>query len=173
MLSILIPLETRERAIGETLASLVPGVVSGLVRDVTLIDACADPALAALSDESGCRYCGHGDIRAAALVGLRGDWLMFLRPGIVMVEPWSGRLRESLAATGPGAAIFRLPRGGRRGSAVFPGWFEPAINRIGAVVVPRQSIAAIEPAWPAQVHRLVTKVAHNLYDGCAADLRAG
>ncbi len=172
MLSVLIPFEARERAIGETLASLVPGVVSGLVRDVTLIDACADPGLAALCDESGCRYCGHGDIRAAALVGLRGEWLMFLRPGIVMVEPWSGRLRESLAAAGSGAALFRLPRR-RRGLAVISSWFEPAINRIAAVVIPRQCIAAIEPAWPAQVYRLVTKVRHNIYDGCAADLRLG
>jgi len=173
MLSILIPLETKERAIGETLASLVPGVVSGLVRDVTLIDVCGDPALAALCDESGCRYCGDGESRGAALFGLRGEWLMFVRPGIVMVEPWSGRLRECLAAAGPGAAIFRLPRRVRRGLADFSGWFDPAIKRIGAVVVPRRHIKAIEPGWPAQVHRLVTKGPHNIYDGCVADLRVG
>jgi hypothetical protein len=174
MLSILIPFETRERAIGETLASLVPSVVDGLVRDVTLIDRCADPALAALSEESGCRYCGHGDRRTAPLVGLRGEWLMFLRPGIVMVEPWSARLRECLAvAAGPGAAIFRLPRRARRGLAGFADWFEPAVGRMGAVVLPRQRVTAVEPAWPVQIHRLIKQAPHNTYDGCVADLRAG
>jgi hypothetical protein len=174
MLSILIPFETRERAIGETLASLVPGVVDGLVRDVTLIDRCADPALAALSEESGCRYCGHGDGRSAALVGLRGEWLMFVRPGIVMVEPWSGRLRECLAAAaGPGAAVFRLPRRPRRGLAGVTVWFEPAVGRMGAVVLPRQRVSTVEPAWQRQIHRLVRQAPHNIYDGCVADLRAG
>jgi hypothetical protein len=171
MLSVLIPFEARERAIGETLASLVPGVVGGFVRDVTLIDSCADPALAALSEESGCRYCGNGDRTRAPLVGLRGEWLMVMRPGIVMVEPWSGRLRECLAAAaGPGAAIFRLPRRTKRGLA---DWFEPAVGRMGAAVLPRRRVTALEPAWAMQIHRLVKQAPHYIYDDCVADLRAG
>ncbi|HUI95228.1 MAG TPA: glycosyltransferase, partial [Xanthobacteraceae bacterium] len=117
MLTVIIPTHNSERALVPTLAMLVPGVMSGTVREVIVADAGSTDATARVVDVAGCAIMVSGAPLAARLKAAagaaRGSWLMFLRPGVVLDAAWveeATRLIEDAALRGiveAQAAVFR------------------------------------------------------------------
>jgi glycosyltransferase involved in cell wall biosynthesis len=118
MLSVIIPTLNSERMLVPTLAMLVPGAMSGVVRDVVLADAGSTDATAEIADIAGCIVIsspapaplGHRLREAAAAA--RASWLMFLRPGIVLDATWVDETARFIAESGRDqrvslAAVFR------------------------------------------------------------------
>jgi glycosyltransferase involved in cell wall biosynthesis len=92
MISVIIPTMNNERSLVPTLAMLVPGAMSGLVRDVTLADAGSTDDTAAIADAAGCNMLVSksplGPRLREAAASARGPWLMFLRSGTVLDTDW-------------------------------------------------------------------------------------
>jgi glycosyltransferase involved in cell wall biosynthesis len=120
MLSVIIPTLNSERTLVPTLAMLVPGAMSGVVRDVVLADAGSTDATAEIADIAGCIVIsspapapapfGHRLREAAAAA--RASWLMFLRPGIVLDATWVDETARFIAESDRDqrvslAAVFR------------------------------------------------------------------
>jgi glycosyltransferase involved in cell wall biosynthesis len=117
MLSVVIATENAERVLVPTLAALVPGATTGIVREVIVADAGSSDATAMIADAAGCRIdvmvapLGHRLRQAAA--GARAPWLMFLRPGAVPDWTWVEETRrfieqaELRGRTDARAAAFR------------------------------------------------------------------
>jgi glycosyltransferase involved in cell wall biosynthesis len=115
MLSVIIPTLNNERMLVATLAMLVPGAMSGVVREVTIVDGGSIDATLEIADAAGCTVMvsteplGSRLNRAAA--GARAPWLMFLRAGTVLDVTWleeAARFIEEAEPTGgEAAAVFR------------------------------------------------------------------
>src|SRR5215469_6474723 len=92
MLTVIIPTHNSERALVPTLAMLVPGVMSGTVREVIVADAGSTDATAQVVDVAGCAMMASsaplGARLTAAAAAARASWLMFLRPGVVLDAAW-------------------------------------------------------------------------------------
>ena len=92
MLTVIIPTHNSERALVPTLAMLVPGALTGTVREVIVADAGSSDGTAQVVDVAGCEIAvsdaplGARLKKAAATA--RGTWLMFLRPGVVLDGSW-------------------------------------------------------------------------------------
>jgi glycosyltransferase involved in cell wall biosynthesis len=92
MLTVIIPTHNSERALVPTLAMLVPGAMSGTVREVIVTDAGSTDATAEVVDIAGCNIVVSNDPLAvrlkSAAASARGTWLMFLRAGVVLDAAW-------------------------------------------------------------------------------------
>ena len=118
MLSVIIPTEGVEQPTVATLAALVPGAASGLVREVLLVDRSETGVIERVADVAGCRYLTFEGTRAAAMAAgarqARGPWLMFLHPGAVLDSGWieeTTQFIQRVANSGrPRAGIFRYAR---------------------------------------------------------------
>jgi glycosyltransferase involved in cell wall biosynthesis len=112
MLSIIIATHDSERPLVATLAALVPGASAGAVREVIVADGGSRDETEQVADIAGCRFLPSSQplgarLKAAAETA-RGEWLMFLRPGIVPGLSW---VEETIAfvqqaANEPRAAVF-------------------------------------------------------------------
>ncbi len=123
MLSVIIPTNGVEAPVVATLAALVPGAATGVVRDVVLVEQASSEAIARVADVAGCVFVAGS--RAAALVAgaakARSDWLMFLHAGAIPDPGWIDEVAQFMqdaAIRGqPVAALFRptaTPYGGAR-----------------------------------------------------------
>lgn len=118
MLSVIIPTEGVEQPTVATLAALVPGAASGIIREVLLVDRSDNAVIERVADVAGCRFLRFEGTRAAALAAgakqSRSPWLMFLRPGAVLDAGWIDEITQfmqGVAASGrPRAGIFRYAR---------------------------------------------------------------
>ena len=118
MLSVIIPTEGVEQSAVATLAALVPGAASGLVREVLLVDRAGTGVIERVADVAGCRFLAFEGTRAAALAAgaraARSPWLMFLHAGAVLDAGWieeTTQFINGVANSGrPRAAIFRYSR---------------------------------------------------------------
>ena len=116
MLSVIIPTLNSERALVPTLAMLISGAVSGIVREVTIVDGGSTDATLAVADGAGCVVAVSaaqlgGRLNAAAAKA-RSPWLMFLRAGTVLDSTWLEEAARFMdEAEWPGAccsaAVFR------------------------------------------------------------------
>ncbi len=92
MVSVIIPTLNSERALPLTLSVLIPGAVSGLVREVTVADGGSNDKTLEIADGAGCTIrastAALGDRLHAAAAAARSPWLMFLRPGTVLEATW-------------------------------------------------------------------------------------
>ncbi len=92
MLSVIIATNESERVLVRTLACLVAGATSGLVRDVVLADACSKDETEEIADIAGCRYLALpgplGPRLAAASAQVRGEWRLFLTAGEELDPAW-------------------------------------------------------------------------------------
>ena len=90
MLSIIIPTRESERTLVRTLAVLVAGAAAGVVREVIVTDPRSTDATADIADIAGCQIIVSGAPLGARLRdaanGARARWLMFMRPGTVLVD---------------------------------------------------------------------------------------
>jgi IS5 family transposase len=124
MLSVVIATHDSERVLLPTLAALVAGVPSGLVREVIITDANSRDATAAIADGAGCRVLSSNGTRGARLkaaaAAARAPWLLFFAPGTVPDITWvdetrrfieqtelSGRSETHAAVFRPGSTTFR------------------------------------------------------------------
>ena len=112
MLSVIIATHDSERPLVATLAALVPGATAGVVREVIVADGGSRDETEQVADIAGCRFLPSsqplGARLKAAADAARGEWLMFLRPGLV---PGLGWVEETIAfvqqaANEPRAAVF-------------------------------------------------------------------
>lgn len=120
MLSVIIPTDGVEQTTVATLAALVPGAASGLIREVLLVDRSATSVIERVADVAGCRFLRFEGTRAAALAAgareARSPWLMFLRAGAVLDSGWI----EETAQFIQGVALSGRPRAGIFGYARSP-----------------------------------------------------
>jgi glycosyltransferase involved in cell wall biosynthesis len=117
MLSVVIATQENERALVPTLAPLVAGAATGLVREVIVADAGSRDATAAIADAAGCRLLTSTQPRGTRLKGAaeaaRASWLLFLRPGAVLETTWADESRQFIEEAELGecarsyAAVFR------------------------------------------------------------------
>jgi len=111
MFSVVIATRDSERALVHTLSALVPGATAGLVREVIVADGQSTDETEQVADYAGCVFFSSGEplggrLKAAARRA-RGEWLMFLRPGVVPGPTW---IEETVAFVRQGlggAALFR------------------------------------------------------------------
>ncbi len=120
MLSVIIAAHESERTLVPTLAALVPGVASGLLREVLVADAGSSDATAEVAEVAGCRFISSeeplGARLKAAAAATRAPWLMFLRAGTVPEPGWIAAAEHFMQVTdmldGVGrAAVFRPQSG--------------------------------------------------------------
>ncbi|HYW60894.1 MAG TPA: glycosyltransferase [Xanthobacteraceae bacterium] len=117
MLTVIIATHNSERALVPTLAMLVPGAMSGTVREVIVADGGSTDGTADVVDIAGCNIMVSTAPLAARLkaaaTAARGSWLMFLRAGVVLDAAWveeATRVIERAIARGTfasQAAVFR------------------------------------------------------------------
>jgi cellulose synthase/poly-beta-1,6-N-acetylglucosamine synthase-like glycosyltransferase len=92
MLSVIIPTLNSERVLALTLSVLIPGAMSGLVREVTIADGGSTDRTREIADGAGCALLASsaplGSRLRAAAAAARSPWLMFLRPGTVLESSW-------------------------------------------------------------------------------------
>ena len=92
MFSVIIATRDSERALVPTLAALVPGATAGIVREVIVADGGSRDETEQVADIAGCRFVSSAKPLGARLkeaaATARGEWLMFLRPGVVPDPTW-------------------------------------------------------------------------------------
>jgi hypothetical protein len=92
MISVVIATHESEQLLVPTLAALVPGAVSGFVREVIVADGGSRDQTHKVADVAGCHFVVSSDplgarLKAAAATA-RAQWLLFLRPGAVPDTIW-------------------------------------------------------------------------------------
>jgi rSAM/selenodomain-associated transferase 2 len=113
MVSIIIPTLNAEPFLPSTLAALVPAAISGLVRELVIVDGGSDDATLAIADGAGaaiiCTERGRGrQLRAGGRVA-RSDWLLFLHADTVLEEGWMDEVEQFIEAGETArAAAFRF-----------------------------------------------------------------
>jgi hypothetical protein len=118
MLSVIIPTRDSERALVHTLAALVPGATAGVVREVIVADGGSRDETEQVADIAGCVFLSSGQSLGARLKAAaersRGEWLLFLNPGVVPGSAWIEDTAAFVQGHGQ-AAAFSLPPAGLRG----------------------------------------------------------
>lgn len=106
MISVILATHNDERLLVPTLAALVPGAVSGLVREVLVADGGSSDGTVAVAELAGCRLQISDQPKSARLKGAAGSarspWLMFLRPGIVPQPEWRDVVEQFLTRADAG-----------------------------------------------------------------------
>ncbi len=92
MLSVVIATDESEHALVPTLSALVAGAAAGAVREVIIADRGSRDQTTAVADVAGCEIivssAALGDRLRQAAAAARGQWLLFLRPGVVPDPGW-------------------------------------------------------------------------------------
>jgi hypothetical protein len=98
MISVVISTRDSEVLLASTLATLVPGAVAGLVREVIVADGGSTDGTATVADVAGCRFVASteplGARLSTAAAMARADWLLFLRPGSVPGSRWIDEIQR-------------------------------------------------------------------------------
>jgi len=115
MLSVIIPTRDSERALVHTLAALVPGATAGVVREVIVADGGSGDETEQVADIAGCVFLASeqslgGGLKTAA-ERARGEWLMFVAPGIVPGPTWIEDTATFVQSNGRAAVFSAAPAG--------------------------------------------------------------
>lgn len=117
MLSAIISTRDSERGLVRTLSALVPAVTTGVLREVIVADGGSKDETARVAEIAGCEFltsnAALGARLAQAVRRAKSSWLLFLKAGVVMLDPaWidvTGHFIEQTTAAGaPHAAAFRI-----------------------------------------------------------------
>ena len=100
-------------AIVRTFASLVPAVVAGVVRDVTLVAPAGDARMTEIADHAGCALveAAPGDFIANALAAARGDLVLLVLAGRAPDQGFAGEVFDLFDRSGdraPRSALLRV-----------------------------------------------------------------
>src|SRR5260370_16603777 len=91
MLSVIITTFNSERMLVPTLAMLISGAMSGVVREVTIVDGGSTDATLLVADAAGCEVAVSsaplGTRLSAAAAAARSPWPMFLPPPPLLPPP--------------------------------------------------------------------------------------
>lgn len=92
MISVVIPTLNAEGHLGETLSSLVPAAVDGLVREVIVVDGGSSDRTLAIADDAGAEIVkadsGRGAQLKAGAARARFPWLLFLDADTYLEAGW-------------------------------------------------------------------------------------
>lgn len=92
MISVVIPTLNAEAHLGDTLSSLVPAAVDGLVREVIVVDGGSTDRTLAIADDSGADIvkaeAGRGAQLKAGAARARFPWLLFLDADTYLETGW-------------------------------------------------------------------------------------
>ncbi len=150
MLSVIIPTLNCERVLVPTLASLVSGAAAGTVRDVIVADAGSRDATRDVADLAGCEIIASEDplpsrLRAATAKA-RANWVMYLRPGVVLDANWAGEVsafieQAELRGTADAvAAAFRRVAGPTAGRPLVVEALALLRQALGGKILPEQGL---------------------------------
>jgi len=102
-MSVFMDCGSADQALAVTLASLVPGAVEGVVREVVLIDRGMEAGSRKVADHAGCAVIPVEEV-PARIAGAKGDWLLFLEPGARLQPGWIGAVVEHAESVEAGRA---------------------------------------------------------------------
>lgn len=148
MISVVIATQNDAQTLGQTLASLVPAAVDGLVRDVVLADAGSTDDTLAIAEDAGARVvrCA-GPAEARLLEGCKAakaDWLLILEASVSAPHGWEPAAGRHIERH-PGRAAYW----GRSGLA-------PFVTPAKALLIPRRLFEK-ESGQPGWLRRLGAK----------------
>ena len=112
-LSIIIPAYNAEAVLPLCLSSLMPGLESGLIREVILVDGGSEDQTRRLAEGAGANVMTAPKKGRAAQLRhgfehARGDWLLFLHADTALSRDWAERAKAHLAQHKDKAASFTL-----------------------------------------------------------------
>ena len=111
-ISIIVPTLNADTELGPCLASLLPGVEAGLVRELIISDGGSDDRSHAIAETAGAHFITGAPGRAKQLIRgaqeARGSWLLFLHADTQLSRDWAERVRDHLANRPDKAAAFTL-----------------------------------------------------------------
>lgn len=112
MISVVIPTLDSQRTLPETLASLVPGVVAGLIREAVVVDGGSSDATATIAEAAGCRVetaeRGRGAQLRRGCELAKSDWILALHADTRLEPGWVETVRRHLERHPGSAGYFRL-----------------------------------------------------------------
>ena len=174
MLSVFIDCGADDRKLAQTLATLVAGAVTGLVREVVLIDREMGPAARKVAEHAGCRIVASEEFRGA-IAAAKGEWLLCLEPGARLQPGWIEAIDEHFesgarARMEPGAGRFR------RAAVDKPGFFSRVrqirtamaegflVKKPQAIGLSRLSFTLEEMAKGVAVTRMAAEIRPAVHD---------
>lgn len=139
MLSVIIPGLNAAESLPATLGALVPGVVSGLIKEVILVDGGSTDATCSIAFDTGCKLItsapGRGRQLALGAGAARGEWLLFLHADTALSPGWENEAAHfmSHAQSNGLAGVFRFALDD----------FRPAARRLELMVAWRCKLLAL------------------------------
>ena len=112
-LSIIVPALDAEAVLPVCLASLMPGLETGLIREVILVDAGSEDQTRRLAEGAGARVISSPEQGRAAQMRqgfeeARGDWFLFLHADTALSRDWAERAKSHMTERREKAAAFTL-----------------------------------------------------------------
>ncbi len=105
MISVVIATLNAAETLPATLAALVPGAVSNLVREVVIADAGSTDQTLAIVEDAGARLAG-ADLAGACDLA-KGPWLMLLPSAVRLAPEWQAAARDHIEHHAGEAGYFR------------------------------------------------------------------
>ena len=176
MISVIIPTLNNERTLVPCFAALVPAVSAGVLREVAIADGGSDDDTVAVSDAAGCTILADPAVRdlgarlRQAVASARADWLLFLRPDVVLEDGWAAAADAFIAAAGrrgsvtSAAAAFHY--------AIDADGSAPRMAEWGAALGRLPVLGRVRPEQGLLVHRRLYEAAGRHPDGARAERRS-
>lgn len=114
MISIVIPTLNAAAHLPRALASLMPGLIEGLIKQVIVCDGGSDDETLAIADAAGCDVVtaerGRAKQLRAGAEAAKGKWLLFLHSDTALAPGWAEETRRFLDASQSRkkAAVYKL-----------------------------------------------------------------
>lgn len=160
MLSVLIETRNDEEGLARTLASLVPAVVEGVVREVIVCDRGSSDQTHRVAEHAGCSFLASGGV-AAGIRQAKSEWLMLLEPGARLSGDWTEGVADHTGRV-TSAARFSRSRAARR--PFLSRLFSPRRALEEGLVITRRQAAALAGS-AADAEALARGLASRRLDG--------